>query len=340
MRRLSLVAALAAATACGQKGPPLAPLRLVPAAVQDFTARRAAGTVRLALTPPGANTDGSTPANLGRIDVYALTVAKAEEAPPGDAFLQKASIVATLKEPVAGERAILEEKIDPQADPAPLRIYVAVPLSRRGGHRGPLSPRVVVSLAESPPPVGGVRAGHDAAAITVDWLPSTPAASGYNVYESKDGVAGAPPLNTAPLKSPPYTDARLAFGVERCYVVRALAAIEGGVVESDSSAQACVTPRDTFPPAAPTGLTVVGGQGVISLIWDANAEPDLGGYLILRGEAPGETLTALTPAPIRETTYRDERVKPGVRYVYAVVAVDTATPPNVSPQARVEETAR
>jgi hypothetical protein len=33
-------------------------------------------------------------------------------------------------------------------------------------------------------------------------------------------------------------------------------------------------------------------------------------------------------------------VKPGVRYVYAVVAIDTATPPNVSAQARVEETAR
>jgi hypothetical protein len=34
-------------------------------------------------------------------------------------------------------------------------------------------------------------------------------------------------------------------------------------------------------------------------------------------------------------------VKPGVRYVYVVVAVDTATPSNTSPQsARVEETAR
>ncbi|MGH9313335.1 MAG: hypothetical protein ACRD1S_09065, partial [Vicinamibacterales bacterium] len=218
--------------------------------------------------------------------------------------------------------------------------YVAVPLSRRGGNRGPLSPRAIVSLAEAPPPAGGVRAQHDATAITVDWLPTTPAPSGYNVYETKDGGAGAAPLNAAPLKTPPYTDARLAFGVERCYVVRAVAAIEGGVVEGDSSAPACVTPRDTFAPAAPTGLTVVGGQGVISLIWDANAEPDLAGYLILRGEAPGEKLTALTPAPIRETTYRDESVKPGVRYVYVVVAVDTATPRNVSAQARVEEIAR
>ena len=53
------------------------------------------------------------------------------------------------------------------------------------------------------------------------------------------------------------------------------------------------------------------------------------------------TLAALTPSPVRETTFRDTTVRPGVRYVYAVVAVDTADPQNVSPQSnRAEETAR
>jgi hypothetical protein len=325
---------------CGQKGPPLAPLRRVPAGLQDFTARRTADTVRLVFTPPAANTDGSTPVDLGRIEVYALTVAKPEEAPAGDAFLQKASVVATLDQPVPGERATLEEKVAPQDDPAAVRVYVAVPMSRRGGNRGPASKSAVVSLAAAPSAAGGVRAHHDAKAITVEWLPSTPAADAYNVYETKDGVDGATPLNPAPVKEPPFSDARLAFGVERCYVVRALSGGAGALVESDNSAPACVTPRDTFAPATPTGLTVVGGEGVVSLIWDANTEPDLAGYLVLRGEAPGEKLTRLTPDPIRDTTFRDETVKPGVRYVYAVVAVDTATPPNVSAQARVEEIAR
>jgi hypothetical protein len=338
--RLLLLAPAFACAGCGQKGPPLAPLRRVPAALQDFTARRTAGTVRLVFTPPAANTDGSTPADLGRVDVYALTVAKAEEAPAGDAFLLKASVVATLEKPAPGERATLEERVTAESDPAPVRVYVAVPVSRRGGHRGPVSTRAVVSLADAPPPAGGLRAQHDAKAITVDWLPTTPPAGGYNVYETKDGIDSAAPINASPVKEPPFTDARLAFGVERCYVVRALAGRDGAFVESDSSTPACVTPRDTFPPAAPTGLTVVGGEGVISLIWDANGEADLGGYLVLRGEAPGEKLTRLTPDPIRDTTFRDERVKPGVRYVYAVVAIDTATPPNVSAQARVEEIAR
>ena len=62
---------------------------------------------------------------------------------------------------------------------------------------------------------------------------------------------------------------------------------------------------------------------------------------MLRGEAPGDTLQAVTLEPVTVTSYRDETVKPGTRYVYVVVAVDRALPQNVSPQSnRVEETAR
>jgi hypothetical protein len=79
----------------------------------------------------------------------------------------------------------------------------------------------------------------------------------------------------------------------------------------------------------------------MNLGWDANAEPDLAGYLVLRGEAPGDTLQPLTPVPITATSYEDKTVTAGVRYVYAIVALDKASPPNRSaPSARVEETAR
>ena len=45
---------------------------------------------------------------------------------------------------------------------------------------------------------------------------------------------------------------------------------------------------------------------------------------------------------VKETRYTDQTVKPGVRYVYAVIAVDTQSPqPNVSAESeRVEVTAR
>jgi hypothetical protein len=171
----------------------------------------------------------------------------------------------------------------------------------------------------------------------------------YNVYESAASPEGQAetlrtmpsPLNAEPLKTTSFEDTRLAFGVERCYVVRMVEAEDRVTVESPPSPPACVTPRDTFPPAPPRNLAAVGSEGAVNLIWEPNAEPDFAGYLVLRGEAPGDKLEALTPTPIRETTFRDATATPGVRYVYAVVAVDAATPQNVSVESnRVEESAR
>jgi hypothetical protein len=340
--RLSLAAvALAALSACGKKGPPLAPIRRAPAQITDLAARRAGDVVRLTFTAPMKSDDESELIDLARVDVYALTVAKPAEAPEGAAFLTKATIVATVEKPKPAEPATLEEKITTDAA-SPVRIYVAVPTDGRR-RRGLPSARAIVSLAGAPATPGGLRAQYDAEGITLDWLPATPAPDGYVVYEVKQGAAAPKPLNEKPLQTTTFVDAReMPFGLERCYIVRASAAAVGGsAIESDSSAPACVTPRDTFPPAAPAGLAAVAGPGAISLIWDANTEADLAGYHVLRGEAPGEKLQALTPAPIRETMYRDDTVQPGVRYVYVIVAVDGATPPNVSPQsARVEEIAR
>ena len=99
--------------------------------------------------------------------------------------------------------------------------------------------------------------------------------------------------------------------------MRTVQAFGNVTVESVPSAPACLTPLDKFPPAAPKGLRAVAEDAAVSLVWDQNTEADLGGYLVLRGEVPGDTLlTPLTPQPIADANYRDTTVKPGVRYVY------------------------
>ena len=77
-------------------------------------------------------------------------------------------------------------------------------------------------------------------------------------------------------------------------------------------------------------------------MWEPNTDADLGGYLVLRGEAGDATLAPLVAHPIVETRYSDRSVVEGHRYVYAVVAADARIPlPNLSAQsARVEEVAR
>jgi hypothetical protein len=70
---LIVVIAIAVATvACGKKGPPLPPLVRLPAP-PDVQANRRGATVELAVVVPGANADGSRPANISRVDIYAIT---------------------------------------------------------------------------------------------------------------------------------------------------------------------------------------------------------------------------------------------------------------------------
>ena len=91
----------------------------------------------------------------------------------------------------------------------------------------------------------------------------------------------------------------------------------------------------------PAGLVAVAAVGSISLIWEPGGDLDLAGYVVLRGTPGDATLQPLTLMPVTEARFSDTTARPGTRYVYAVVAVDTATPPNMSaPSARVEETAR
>jgi hypothetical protein len=147
--------------------------------------------------------------------------------------------------------------------------------------------------------------------------------------------------NAAPLSELTFADLPVMFERGRCYSVRSVRGLKELVI-GEASPPVCFTPVDVFPPAPPQQLAAVASEGAISLIWEPNAEPDLGGYLVLRGDGSDATLEPLTATPILEARYRDASTTPGVRYVYAVVAVDNRLPvPNWSAESnRVEETAR
>ncbi len=251
------------------------------------------------------------------------------------------------------------------------RHYVAVAASRQG-RRGEWSDWQSIPVPDAPRSSAAPAVTYDERSVTLTWTPppgavlppAAPADGGlesrplgpaaaptrYNVYAAAvdvvpSTVPGAvqrpAPLNAAPLAEPTFTMPDVAFDAERCFTVRGLDTVGGVDVEGAASASGCVTARDTFAPAAPASLEAVGGVGVVSLIWDAVTAPDLAGYLVYRGPAPGEPTTLLTAEPLGATSFEDRTVTPGTRYVYAVVAVDSAQPANRSaPSNRAEETAR
>ncbi|HXW05359.1 MAG TPA: fibronectin type III domain-containing protein [Vicinamibacterales bacterium] len=445
---LGLIAGQVSGIGCGKKGPPLAPLRLVPAPVSAPDARRSGASVELRFGLPTANANGPGPVELDRVEIYALTIAAGANEPANQVLLTRDRLIGTLAvrpvqesdevaaqpaqapadtRPAPGDRVTFVEELTgeklvpvkgigdpatagaggpevaaagtpapgaaptspapetpppggtgaqpaaaapaaaepsaspppagqavapapgdpdaPQAGPpatpgaaagspaagpkVPYRVYGMRGMTR-GGRPGP-PVRVKVPLVDPPAAPAGVAARFTEHAIALDWTPPVAEVGAapivFNVYPAAGG-AGA--LNAAPLTAPAFEQPIAGYGEERCFVVRSAQVVAGVSIESESSPPACTTPQDIFPPAAPGGLQAVPTQEGVSLSWDVSAAPDLAGYVLLRGEAPGATLQPLTPEPIRETTFRDTTVQPGVTYVYALVAVDRASPPNTS----------
>lgn len=390
---------------CGKKGPPLPPLVKLPTPPTNVVASRRADTVDLQFTVPVTNTDNSRPANVTRVDVYALTGAAAvsnadllkrgvrvgsvvvkaprdpnlttdPDEPEDESFdppegkgldqgavarVQETLSASAFEAPPAAPPARGAKPASAATDTGPLlgpsaasalvRNYLAVAVAKNG-RNGPVSARVAVPLVSPPaaPQAPGVT--FDENAVTVMWaadaqdagpgvLPSRPLVptsvrTAYQVYETPDTK-----LTAAPIADASFSDARMAWGARRCYAVRTVQTVGTLTVESASSPATCITLVDTFPPVAPRDLKSIGTEGAISLIWEANGEKDLGGYVVLRGLASAglqPAMTAITPEPIHDTTFRDA-VEAGIRYLYEVRAVDTAG--NVSQSSnRVEEAAR
>lgn len=199
---------------------------------------------------------------------------------------------------------------------------------------------VTATLPVPLPPLQAKSLGFNSQATTYHLYDVTPA-NASPAEPDPFAIKPPTPITPQPVPEPEFVIRPIGFGVERCFQVRPVDQVFGVAVIGPASPTTCITPQDTFPPAAPRSLAAIAGSGVITLIWDPNTESDLAGYIVLRGEAPGDTLQAITTEPVTLTSYRDETVKPGARYVYAVVAVDGAVPQNVSPQSnRAEETAR
>lgn len=294
------------------------------------------------------------------------------EAPEGQGLDQGA--VARVSETLAGPALVpVQPKADKRAKHAPVdghggpllppspipltRTYLAVGVSK-SDKKGPPSKRLSVPLVPPPPAPSEVVVNYDEKAITVTWNPVTlvggiqrppiddelpsrllninPVTLTYNVYDTTARPNPAK-LTQKALDAASFADSRVVWGEERCYTVRAVAGTSDLKVESDAPPPACVTLKDTFPPAAPTNLQSSPAEGVISLIWDANTESDLAGYIVLRGTS-ADTLQPIVNAPIQESQFRDQ-VAPGIRFTYAVKAVDRAG--NQSPASKtIEEAAR
>jgi len=167
-----------------------------------------------------------------------------------------------------------------------------------------------------------------------------PAITGYRIYRSEihPSAPASPPQDIpesqaaqlASSQTNSYRDTSIVFDHAYIYVVRSVIQVEGNELESSDSPPVTVTPRDTFPPAAPQGLVAAllpgsaSGTVLVDLSWSISLETDLAGYRVYRSEQEGTRGQLLTPDLLPTPAVRDTSVVPGHRYWYTVTAVDRA----------------
>jgi hypothetical protein len=191
--------ALAVVTvACGHKGPPLPPLIHVPVPPGDFLAERRGSNVDLTFTVPATNTDGSRPANIERVEIYAY-----DGFPPRSDIdlLKQARRIASIdvKAPSDPNQTVEADESDEDLEPlegkgldqggpahvddqvlkielpvdgpewaTPVRTYIGIGINTKG-RRGPASRRTAVSLGPAPPPPSSPVVEYDDQRIELSW---------------------------------------------------------------------------------------------------------------------------------------------------------------------------
>jgi hypothetical protein len=339
---------------CGAPGEPLPPTPPVPQAIADLTAKQAGDGVLLTFTMPGKSTLGERLQQVPAFEVLRGSL-RPDGTPDPKSFRVVDTVPGTLVARYSQRGQV--QFIDPvsPADPQlrsgqPFVYRVRTVLSAK--RPSPDSKDVTLHLYPVAERISSLDASVTEQGINLKWPAPTRTSAGeslsavqeYHVYRGEldpttASIAASDPLQ-AKWKSPlfqlgatsttDYRDSGFDYGKTYAYVVRSVIGSPGGALESSDSPLAIVTPKDTFPPAAPQGIVAAiqpgatPGTVAVELSWSINVESDLAGYRVYRSEQEGARGALLTPDLLPSPAHRDNSVHSGQRYWYTVTAVDRA----------------
>ena len=145
--------------------------------------------------------------------------------------------------------------------------------------------------------------------VALSWSAS---ATATNYYVKRSTTSGSGYTTIATNASLAFTNTGLANGTLYYYVVSAVNA--GG--ESTNSTEISATPQP--PPAAPTGLVAIAGNGKVALSWSASATAT--NYYVKRSLTSGAGFTTI--ATNASLTFTNTGLNNGTLYYYVVSGVN------------------
>lgn len=304
---------------CGYIGDPLPPALNIASPIRDLRAIEYGDQLMVAFTIPPLTTEGLVLKRVGTVDLR-IGIGP-------DPFKIEKWADAAHKLPVSAvaQTGPVEVEI-PVGGWTGKEVVIGARVVNPKGRASAWSNVVAVKVVSPVPVPTGIKAESAQQGAKLSW--SSPEHS-FRVF--RKGPADKEPVLLGSTETPEYTDATAQFGTTYQYQIQALE----DKAESVISAPASLTPADTFPPAAPTGLTAVPGIGSIELVWERNTEPDLRGYRVYRAPEGGQFQVV---APMVDTpAYSDHQIESGKKYRYAVSAIDQAG--NESPKSAAVEAA-
>lgn len=305
MRSLLLVFAVITLTGCGYVGEPLPPALKRPMRVTDLTAIERGTKIVVQFTLPTETTEGlqirETPELELRFGVCPVTP-----------FAYEAwEKVAGRTPDVTVEHGAAKAELDARQW-AGKDLVVGVRVHGPHGRDAGWSNLVNVPVVDPLPTPAGVEAKDVPEGVRVTWKAS---ARQFRVFRRLGGDPNWTESGTP--DRPVYLDADITYGKSYEYYVQSIQKVGQSLAESENSQPVSLTPKDTFAPGVPTGLTPVPGTRSVELLWDRNTEKDLAGYRVYRD---GVRLSEMIPSP----AYSDKAITPGKTYRYQVSAVDKA----------------
>lgn len=320
---------------CGKRKPPLPPVERVAQRVEISGFQRGNKMI-LSWTMAARNASNNNVLNINRTDVYRLTEpANAASSITEEEFASRSTLIATI--PVsdsdfAGKQMTFTDTLNFAGQQS--RIRYAIRFANNAGQKAGFSNFLTIAptakVAEIPKDLTTTTTQNS---VEIRWIPptqnidgSTPAnILGFNIYRI-DEKNSLKLLNTAPVTSNEFADKVFEFEKSYSYLVRTVSlGANGEPLESADSSITKVLPKDTFPPAAPSAVTIAASPNTISIFFASNIENDVVGYRIYRStdrDLPKSDWTVLTPQLLTTNTFQDTNVESGNTYFYYLTAVD------------------
>ena len=289
---------------CGYIGAPQPPALDIPSAITDLRSAEYGDRILVEFTIPMLTTEGLPLKSVRSVDLYAGPANNPFNAATWAETAKKYSVPVNEAGPYAFDHV-------PVGDWNGKSIVLGV---RATGPKGKISSwSNFVPLNVGPPLATPTKpiAENTQDGVKLTWMGSGPR---YRVFR---WTGDAQPAPLAETDQPEYLDPSAQFDTQYSYMVMG---IEGETRRSVVSETASITPKDTFPPAVPTGITAAAGNNSIELAWVRNTEADFRGYNVYRAEGAGDfqKVASLIEAPV----FSDTKIEPGKMYRYEISAVD------------------